>query len=323
MYVVLEIVIQLYTSHCTLMVQSDTKFTAADWLDEFDWDDLRDLEGFSGRWFDEVKGELNVQSEGYVGLTKEKFNSNKIRKDALAYWLEEASDIMQRQMHVITTFKGIIDVMKTEAIADKTKVVKVQEKLLECQNDQLGQLKSAVESTVHSTVQEEIRSYSDVVSKSRTESTTIQNEKSLRKVVKSAIEEEDRSKNLVIFCLEESDQERIDTKVATLFSELGEKPRVSASRIGRKRIDTMGDHVRPVRVTLASSTAVHQVLTKARQLKLVESFKSVYICPDRSPEERAARRTLVMELKSAAAKQPDYKHYIKNGKVHSERKDSE
>ena len=228
-------------------------------------------------------------------------------------------------MQVISTLKGTIDVMKTEVIADKTKVIKAQEKLLQCQNDQLGQLMSAVESTVHSTVQEEIRirSYSDVVSKSRTESTTIQNEESLRKVVKSAIEEEDRSENLVIFCLEESDQERIDTKVATLLSELGEKPRVSASKIGRRRIDTMGDHVRPVRVTLASSTAVHQVLTKARQLKLVESFKSVYICPDRSPEERAARRTLVMELKSAAAKQPDYKHYIKNGKVHSERKDSE
>ena len=86
-----------------------TLITAADWLDEFDWDDLRYLEGFSGRWFDEVKGELNVQSEGYVGLTKEKFNSNKIRKDALAYWLEEASDIMQRQMHVITTFVCFIN----------------------------------------------------------------------------------------------------------------------------------------------------------------------------------------------------------------------
>jgi hypothetical protein len=30
--------------------------------------------------FYEVKGELNIQSEANMGLTKEKFNSNKIRK---------------------------------------------------------------------------------------------------------------------------------------------------------------------------------------------------------------------------------------------------
>ena len=96
---------------------------------------------------------------------------------------------MQRQMQVISTLKGIIDVMKTEVIADKTKVIKAQEKLLQCQNDQLGQLMSAVESTIHSTVQRDIRSYSDVVANSRTDSTTIQNQESLRKVVKSAIEE--------------------------------------------------------------------------------------------------------------------------------------
>jgi hypothetical protein len=86
--------------------------------------------------------------------------------------------------------------------------------------------------------------------------------------VKSTIEEEeDRSKHLVIPGVAENDQERIGTKVVTLLSELGEKPRVSASRIliGRRRADTVGDHIRPVRVTFA---AVQQVLTKARLLNV-------------------------------------------------------
>ena len=166
-------------------------------------------------------------------------------------------------------------------------------------------------------MQKEIKSYSDVVANSRTETRTIQSQDSLRRAVKSAIEEDDRSRNLVIFGLEEDDQERIDSKVTTMFAELEEKPRVSACRIGTKKTGT----VRPVKVTLTSSTAVHQILAKSRQLKLVEKFKSVYVCPDRSPEERAARRTLVKELKSAAAEQPGFRHYIKNGKVYSERKE--
>ena len=70
-YVVLRFVFQHYTSQCIPMVQGNSKLTAADWLEKFDWDDLIDLKE-STRWFDEVKGELNVQSLGYTGITKPK-----------------------------------------------------------------------------------------------------------------------------------------------------------------------------------------------------------------------------------------------------------
>ena len=303
------------------MVQGDSKFTAADWLDKFDWDDLIDLEGFTRRWFDDVKGELNVQSLGYTGITKERFNSSKNKKEKLSGWLEDTVHIMQRQAQVIETFKEIIHLMKTEAIADKTKVINAQEKLLDCQTEQLNSLKSTVESTVQVTVQKEIKSYSEAVAKTGSGTGTIQLQDSLKNVVKNAIEEDDRSRNLIVFGLDESeDHERIDSKISALLLEIGEKPRVSASRIGVKKTDTVSHHVRPVKVTLTSSTAARQILAKSRQLKLLEKYKSVFICPDRSLEEREARRTLVIELKSAAAKQPDYKHFIKNGKVHCERK---
>ena len=168
-------------------------------------------------------------------------------------------------------------------------------------------------------MQKEIKSYSEAVTNQSVEAGT-QIQDSLKKAVKSAIEEDDQSKNLVVFGLDESDKEQIDSKVAELLSELGEKPRVSASRIGTKR--TGNSRRRPVKVTLASSTVVRQILAKSKQLKLSDNYQSVFICPDRSPEERAARRALVLELKSAAANQPDFKHFIKNGQVHSERKET-
>ena len=52
----------------------------------------------------------------------------------------------------------------------------------------------------------------------------------------------------------------------------------------------------------------------------MDKYKTVFVCPDRSLEEREARRALIVELKTAAANKPDYKHFIKNGKVHSEKK---
>ena len=137
---------------------------------------------------------------------------------------------------------------------------------------------------------------------------------SLKKVVMTAIEEEDRSKNLMVFGLAEEEGEQIEEKINGLFAELGEKPRVTVNRIGRKSPGA-SPVCRPVKVTLASSTAARQILTKARNLKQVDRLKSVYVCPDRSPEEQAARKRLVMDFKKAVAAQPDRQHFIKGGKV--------
>ena len=106
-------------------------------------------------------------------------------------------------------------------------------------------------------------------------------EKSLKSVVRSKIEDEDRSKNLIIFGLTEQDGEKLDSKVIDMLSELNAKPRVSTSRIGVKRDDKPDDSAcRPVKVKLLNSTITHQILQKARNLRNVDKYKSVYICPD-------------------------------------------
>ena len=50
----------------------------------------------------------------------------------LSDWLEDTVEIMQRQVQVIEAFKEIIHPMKTEAIAEKMKVINAKEELLDC-----------------------------------------------------------------------------------------------------------------------------------------------------------------------------------------------
>ena len=99
---------------------------------------------------------------------------------------------------------------------------------------------------------------------------------------------------------------------------MGEKPRSAAVRVGRRSGEGTG--CRPVKVVLASSTAVRQLLLKAKHLRQVQQLKTVYLCPDRSPQEREFQRQLVLELKEKSRKQLDHHHYIKGGKVMSEAK---
>jgi thiamine kinase-like enzyme len=72
--------------------------------------------------------EINVKSGDVTALTKEKFNSNKVRKDTLSSWLQEAAEIMERQIKIISTLKNTMYVLKTELIEDKTEVSEAQGK---------------------------------------------------------------------------------------------------------------------------------------------------------------------------------------------------
>jgi hypothetical protein len=187
---------------------------------------------------------------------------------------------------------------------------------LERKEEQLQSLQSAVQTTVQDAVQTEIRSYGEVL---KAPSAPAISTATFRKVVKDAIEDEDRSKNLVVFGLSEEDGEQLDEKLSDVFMDLGEKPRVEAVRIGR-RLEASGSNCRPVKVTLGSSTAVQQILSKAKALKQMDKWKAVYVSPDRSPAERSARRLLVEERKKRATEQPERNHFIKGGKVCSEDK---
>ena len=59
------------------------------------------------------------------------------------------------------------------------------------------------------------------------------------------------------------------------------------------------------------------ILGKAKALKKTTKFRSVFITPDRSPDEREFQRQLVGELKKRTKEVPNLRHYISGGRVRS------
>ena len=83
-----------------------------------------------------------------------------------------------------------------------------------------------------------------------------------------------------------------------------------------------GDSVRPVKFTLSSSEHVVRILRNAKKLRDKDGYESVYICPDRPIEERAAYKKLVEELKRKRDQESNKVHYIRNNKIVSSSRDS-
>lgn len=281
-------------------------------------DDLEDVEACQARLIADMMKETKCDDEGQLKL--EKFMAPPaITKKVLARWLESACDLIMRQRELHCNFKEIVELQKTEELGNRGKIIRLQNELLDSKNEQLRNLQSAVQSTVQDTVQAEMRGYSDVV-KSVSGSPAISPE-TLKKVVQDAIVDEDRSRNFMVFGLKEEDGERVNEKISDMLQELGVKPRVEAVRVGRRSSGTdPGIVSRPVKVKVASSTTVRQILMKAKDLRQITKFTSVYVCPDRTLDERAAQKKLILDLKRISKEQPGLHHFIRGGKLCSTEK---
>ena len=159
------------------------------------------------------------------------------------------------------------------------------------------------------TVQKEVQSYAGVVASS---CATALSPKKLQTVVKSIQATEDRSRNIMIHRLAETNGEDLKKSVSDIFSQLGENPMFSIPcRVGKP----VSGSVRPVKVSFPSASVVPELLSKSSKLRQSEMFKNTFITPDRSREERVARRTLIQELRQKREDEPDAKFIIKSGKV--------
>ena len=263
----------------------------------------------SGEWFEEAEEKLKCN---LGGMYSEKFMV--LTKSVMSVMLAEATYIMTKQAEAMTGLKNQVQLLKNEALADKARVIKLQTELLERKDDQLKSLQSVVQSTVQSTVQDTvqtgIRTYGDALMKKPCAAAAI-SPAAFKEIVKTVINDEDRTKNLMVFGLAEENGEHLDEKISEVFLGIGEKPRVAAVRVGSKT----GSGCRPVKVTLPSSTAARQILVNARKLRQVEKLKSVYVSRDRSPAEQAERKQLVVNMREKMDKQPGHYHYIRGGKV--------
>eukprot|EP00116_Pleurobrachia_bachei_P002051 sb/3462313/ len=122
----------------------------------------------------------------------------------------------------------------------------------------------------------------------------------------------DRSSNLIVYGLSESDQQSDSTLIKDLFEHLSEAPVLSeVTRLGRRG----GEGVRPVRVVLKNREIARTILAFSRCDFLSLVIESVFISPDRSVEERTERRELVTKLREKRVNEPDKVWRIRRGSI--------
>ena len=140
--------------------------------------------------------------------------------------------------------------------------------------------------------------------------------KNLKDAVKSAVGEEDRSRNFLVYGAEEKEGE--EHKLLTdIFRQIDVQPEV----VEQYRIGTVkAGSNRPIKVKLRRPDAVREVLPGAKMWKGHTKLGCIFISPDRSLEERAAHKQLIDELKRMRKQVPGMYFFIKRGTVCCEKR---
>ena len=172
--------------------------------------------------------------------------------------------------------------LRTQMIASQAAMINLQEELISCKNDQLASVQAA-------------RSSQDDCSR---DSSWHQSKTSWTKMI--VVE--------TWWCsvLLKKKKEELVSRLEGVFEELGEKPCTEASRVGIKN----NGKERPVKVKLSNSELIQQILAKAKKLRQSVKYKEVYICPDRTVDQRRNKRNLYWNWKY-------YFYWIRNNAISS------
>ena len=249
----------------------------------------------------------------YGDLSPDSLNKRTVSKEKLCQWLSAFAEMMNdfANPHLQMAVERL-DKINTELLTEKKNVIDLQAKLIEKRDEELASLKAAVESevkSVQSVVETEMKSYSSVLTKTCSAALAPQK---LHAAVKTVSEKEVRSRNVMIYGLEESSGENLEGEVSKVLTEIEEKPMVrDCCRVGIKRVGSK----RPVKFSLSSSDMVNQILSKAKLLRTKPGYRHIYISPDRTVEERKAFKKLWEELQLKRRTETDKVHFIKNNKV--------
>ena len=230
-------------------------------------------------------------------------NESKEKVEKLMEHLDHTRDRLDSAIDLVLKRDSEIIELQSEISALKDSIISMKDTMLE---------KSV--SAVQTVVKDEIQNYSAVLQTAATavnqtcESALAPSK--LRTAIASA--SVDRSSNLMVYGLEESDQQSDRTLVKELFEHLSEAPVLSdVTRLGKKG----GEGVRPVRVVLRNREIARTILGKSATLKDSDQYESVFVAPDRSVEERTERRVLVARLREKREKEPDKVWRIRRGSI--------
>lgn len=274
--------------------------------------ELEDLLGKCSAWLPKAMEQVGCTAPAEVTTAACK----RAMKDTLGLLFSESYHCVRLQVEKIKQLKAKLSSVKRQLIENQQWVISLQEQIIDNKDKQLDAVQTVVKSSVESNLKEQFKSYSEAAAENVMvcQADSLADPATLKKMVKSVVLEEDRSRNVIIFGLPEQKGENVEERVQEVFQEIGLKPTLQATRVGKIRKDTTK---RPVQVSLSSHSVVHQVLCQVKKLRHSATFSKVYVRPDRSEEERAQDRLLVNELAKKREMEPDKLHFIRSGTIHS------
>ena len=157
---------------------------------------------------------------------------NKLNKPQLASLLCRSLHYMGELMDSVKRCRNVTIATQHRLIESQNQVISVQAELSDCKTELLDTLRDTVKSSVVDSVKAEFKTYSSIVENSQPKEQVISSE-TLQSVVKHVVEEEDRSRNVVMFGLTEENESELVEAVSEVFLNIGQKPKiVKACRIG-------------------------------------------------------------------------------------------
>ena len=97
-------------------------------IKEFNYDKQEDVEGCVASWSIKLGKDLHMDFSDIDFESREKIKTKD--KQTLSSWIVDAVDLVRRQSSQMYLLKEIIECFKTEALADKEKVIRLQGQLL-------------------------------------------------------------------------------------------------------------------------------------------------------------------------------------------------
>ena len=239
----------------------------------------------------------------------------KNNKKPLADCLAETTGTLSVCKEFLIEAISQLDELKSNQILLQKQLIETQQELVKSKTEQLQSFQTAVRDEPK-TESKPVKSYCEAAEKGVLSRGAVITADQVKNAVKCAVQEEDRTKNIIVFGVTENEEEGPDSKILDVFESLDEKPRITECvRLGSKKEGV----VRPVKVTLGSSESVHRVLSRAGQLKGFQQYRGVYLSADRTRDERLARKNLVEQLKQKREAEPEHYHFIRNDIILSRR----
>jgi hypothetical protein len=254
-------------------------------------------------------------------LTDEVFKATRGMTALCGGWIVALANMYARTQCFTNAAANRVEELTSCVDNAQVKVIALQDELIKSKEDQLASVRTTVReevASVQSAVKTEIRSWSEVAVQNTAQPSF--STARIKEAVKSAVNEEDKSRNLLIFGKPEVMNEDALETVTEIFLAIDEKPQlVECRRIGARASDGDGKP-RPIKVKLTSVDAVASVLRNARALKNSAANKTTFLGPDRTPEERLAHKKLVDHMRHKMDEEPGSYHFIRGGLIRSVKK---